>query len=293
MLYAVIDIGSNTVKIAVLDEEKIFSSPPVFFKASPLNLKSKVENNRLSPQAVTELCDLMSEFAAISRRLTKIPPIAFATASLRGLENTEEILREIYKKSGVSVQVISGETEALYSFLGATGSVKARAGVSVDLGGGSTELLSFRKNRIEKAVSLPFGCITLYHRFFDGQYDYEGCCRLIREHLEQSAPRLNGNSIILSGGSAKAVLRYKNVLEDKKCFTVGTRQFRRIEHHWRRGDAAVREKMEAILKDRFRLIPPAVAVFSQIADFYGKDQLFISKSGVREGCLLNHLQKKL
>ena len=46
MLYPIIDIGSNTVKLAVLDEEKLFMQAPVFFKAVPLGLKTKTENGR-------------------------------------------------------------------------------------------------------------------------------------------------------------------------------------------------------------------------------------------------------
>lgn len=292
MLYTIIDIGSNTVKIAVLDEENFCRSAPVYFKAVPLNLRSKIEQNRLRASAVEELCDLMLQFSQISQKMSPLPPIAFATASLRGLDNTNEVLNAVRQKTGIEVDLISGETEAYYSFLGARESVRAHAGISVDLGGGSTELLSFRNKNVLQSVSLPFGCITLYHRFFDQSYDYNACCRFIRRYLEAEAPPLSGNSILLSGGSAKALLKYKNMLEDKKSFTLGIRQFRRIRWHFRNGDEAVREKISLVLKDRYRLVPPALAVFSQIADFYQMPQVMVCRSGVREGCLIHHLQKK-
>ncbi len=294
MLYSVIDIGSNTVKIAVLDTENIFRQAPVFFKAIPFHIKSKIENNRLLEKETEELAEVIASFGEISGRLTKNPPIAFATASLRGLENLEEVLSAIRKKSGIPVSVISGETEAYYSFLGARGCVSARAGISVDLGGGSTELLAFRKNTVLKAVSLPFGCLTLYQMFFeDGKCDIPGCRAFVREKLKKSAPRMPGSSILLSGGSAKAVLRYKNFLEEKHNFTIQRKQFDKIEEHFLSGDLKERKKMEEVLKDRFRLIPPALIVFSEIAAHYRKDQLFVCRSGVREGCLLEFLEKKV
>ena len=176
MLYSVIDIGSNTVKIAVLDEERIFSQVPVFFKASPLNLRSKVENDNLKESAIGELCALLKQYLETSKRLTPNPPIAFATASLRGLKNSDRVLAAVKSEKGLDVSLISGETEALYSFLGARGSFPVKAGISVDLGGGSTELLAFRKNNVLKSVSLPFGCLTLYNTFFEnGKNDYQGC----------------------------------------------------------------------------------------------------------------------
>ncbi|MBR2615704.1 MAG: hypothetical protein IKC69_03405 [Clostridia bacterium] len=212
MLHPVIDIGSNTVKLAVLDEEEIFSQVPVFFKATPLGLRAKVENGRLTESAIEELCRLLEVYRQTELRLTPAPPIVFATASLRGLTNVEEVLARVSAETGLEVELISGETEALYSFLGARGSFPVKAGISVDLGGGSTELLSFRKNHVVESVSLPFGCLTLYQAFFEGEKrDYEGCYRLIDEHLKKSAPPLIGNSLLLSGGSAKALLRYKNI----------------------------------------------------------------------------------
>ncbi len=293
MLYSVIDIGSNTVKIAVLDEDELFSHAPVFFKAVPLNIKSKIRDQILPEEEIQKLALLVKEFAAISSRLTPNSPIAFATASLRGLKNLDNVLHEIEETSGIRVEVISGETEAYYSFLGAKGSVSSKAGISVDLGGGSTEILSYQKNKVLNAVSLPFGCLTLYHAFFEnGKNDMKACEEFILKHLKEMAPPAFGNSILLSGGSAKAVLRYKNMVENKKSFTIGTAQFQKIINHFENGEKKERDRIEAILKDRFRLIPPAVAVFSQIAKFYGKEQVFVCRSGVREGCLFHHLQKK-
>lgn len=292
MLYPIIDIGSNTVKLAILDEDKIFSQAPVFFKAAPLGLRTKIENNRLKEEAADELCELIDCYVQTAQRLTKTPPIVFATASLRGLENAGEVLRTIRERCKVDAALIDGETEAYYSFLGARGSCPVKGGISVDLGGGSTEILSFRKDRVIHSVSLPFGCLTLYQKFFaEGRSDFDGCSAFVREHLKELAPKMTGNSILLSGGSAKAVLKYKNFLQNKKSFTLGVKQMRKVKSHFDSGAREEKQKIEAVLKDRFRLIPPAVAVFSQIARFYGKDQVFVCRSGVREGCLFHFLQE--
>jgi len=290
MLYSIIDIGSNTVKIAVLDEERIFSSAPVFFKAVPLNLRSKVADNRLSEDATNSLCALLLEFSEISKRLTPTPPLTFATASLRGLDNAGEILKKIQTRCQLNVQIISGETEAYFSFLGAKGSSRAKSGIVVDLGGGSTEILSFQNQSVLSAVSLPFGCLSLYHAFFEAEDRFDSCCRYIRKELDKMAPKIPVNTVLLSGGSAKAVLKYKNILENKRSFSLGRRQFKRIRRHYHMGNTELRFKIEQALKDRYRLIPPALAVFSEILRFYEKDVSFVCRSGVREGCLLAHLQ---
>ncbi len=293
MLYPVIDIGSNTVKIAVLDEERLFHAAPVFFKAVPLNLRAKIQDGLLPEEAVKELCTLIREFSQIASRLTNTPPIAFATASLRGLHNAEEIQKRILDEAGIAVEIISGETEAYYSFLGAKGTFRVKSGISVDLGGGSTELVAFRKNTVVDSVSLPFGCLTLYHEFFsNGNMDFDGCNRLIRETLKKSAPRFRGSTILLSGGSAKAILRYKSFLENKTSYSVGLHQMKRIGRHFESGKPEEKKVIEGMLKDRFRLIPSALCVFRQIISHYGKEQAFICRCGVREGCLAHHLKEK-
>ncbi len=292
MLYPVIDIGSNTVKIAVLDEEHLFRQAPMFFKAVPLNLKSKIKDGKLGQEDIKELADLILSFREIAQRLTKQPPLAFATASLRGLQNMDQVIRTVKEVSGVHVEVISGETEAYYSFLGAKGCISARSGISVDLGGGSTELLAFVGNRVVGSVSLPFGCLTLYHAFFEDEpHKTRECEAFIRKYLEEMAPELPGNTILLSGGSAKALLRYKNILENKKNCTLTDEHFTLVSNHFYDGDAGEKKKIEEILRDRFRLVPPAAAVFSQIMKFYGKDRVLVCRSGVREGCLYHYLEK--
>lgn len=293
MLYPVIDIGSNTVKIAVLDDENLFKQAPVFFKAVPLNIKSKILDSRLPAESIEKLASLIKSFDEIAKRLTKIPPLAFATASLRGLANMDEVLKRVEEVSGIRVEVISGETEAFYSFLGARGCVSAKAGVSVDLGGGSTELLAFVGNRVVGSVSLPFGCLTLYHAYFENTpHKTEECESFIMDYLTRMAPKLPGNTILLSGGSAKALLRYKNILENKKNCTLTGDHFTLVAEHFYNGDPDEKKKIEEVLRDRFRLIPPAAAVFSQIMKYYGKDRVLVCRSGVREGCLYHHLGKK-
>ena len=289
MLYPIIDIGSNTVKLAVLDEEKYFSSAPVFFKAVPMCLRTRTVDGILPLEEIALLCDQVEEFVSISSRLTRIAPIAFATASLRGLKNQAEVLLAIRDRTGVNVEVLTGESEAYYAFLGALGNRSNLAGVTVDLGGGSTEILAFRKTEVLKSVSLPIGCLTLYERYFDhGKNDIVACREEIRSLLS-GAPQLPGSSILLSGGSAKALLCYKNMLEHRSNVSLSRRQMEKVLWHFDHGTPADHAKVKGILQDRYRLVPPAAAVFTEILAYYGKEQTIVSRSGVREGRLKAYL----
>lgn len=292
MLYPIIDVGSNTVKLSVLDEEKIFSSAPVFFKAVPLCLGAAVVNRILPDNAVDQLCDQLREYASISLRLTPNAPIAFATASLRGVVNQGEVLDRILLETGIRLEVLSGEQEAYYSFLGALGNRNNLSGVTVDLGGGSTEILSFKKSEVLSSVSLPMGCLSLYRRHFaDGQSDMVACREEIRSLL-LAAPTIPGSSVLLSGGSAKALLCYKNMLEKRNNMQLSRRQMEKVVWHFDHGSDKEHEKVKSVLHDRFRLVPSAVAVFTEILAHYGKEHALICRSGVREGRLKAFLSEK-
>lgn len=295
MLYPIIDIGSNTVKLSVLDSEKVFAPVPVFFKAVPLGLRGKIHENRLLPEAQEALCSLIAEYKAISSRLTQTPPLAFATASLRGLENAREILQDIENKTGIRVDLIPGESEAYFSFLGARGYHHYKSGFVVDLGGGSTEILSFRGKKVLKCVSLPFGCLTLTRTFFTDGADYEGCRSYIDALLKKNAPRPGGRELLLTGGSAKAVLKYKNTLSGKKNAAIPAKALKEIRENFAAPDSPEKQKLRETLKERFTLVPAAVTVFSAIAEFYRKDSMTVCKCGVREGYLSYHLagEKKI
>ena len=293
MLYPIIDIGSNTVKLSVLDSEQLFTAPPVFFKAQPLGLRSRVADGALLPDAIEELCELLKEYRAIAERLTREEPITFATASLRGLKNQAETVKEIREKTGLVTEVLSGETEAYFSFLGARGGKSHQAGCVVDLGGGSTEILSFRGKKVLKSVSIPFGCLTLYHSYFArGEEDYDSCRKAIRGYFQNDAPVIFGKHVLLSGGSAKAMLKYKNALAERRNSRVTRLQMDHILYHYTHGREQEIEEIRNLLKDRYPLIPPAVCVFQELCDLYGVDEVKVSKNGVREGCLFYHLQKK-
>ena len=292
MLYPVIDIGSNTVKIAILDADRLFSSHPIYFKAVPLGLRSKVENGRLCDCAIKELGAELAAFQNTAKQYTSQTPLAFATASLRGLDNVDEVLSYVLSESGIAVEVLSGDREAYYSFLGARRGAMRGTGIVADLGGGSMELVTFAGKNIKHSVSLPIGCLPLYHRYFEGEKDGFNECRAhVHSLLEQGAPPKKDGDLLLCGGSAKALLKYKNTLENKKNSVIGARQMRRIYHHYINPTLPEHKTMKTILKDRFRLVPPALAVFEELLDFYKIPRARVCKSGVREGRLFAYLHK--
>ena len=91
--------------------------------------------------------------------------IHISTASLRLISNKNEVLEEIERRTGIFVDLISGLEEAKLDFIGATLFTDLDEGVLIDIGGGSTELVSFQDGEMLESFSMPIGSLNTYNRF--------------------------------------------------------------------------------------------------------------------------------
>ena len=130
------------------------------------------------------VCSVLADFEKILNNLHVEKAAVFSTASLRNIENTEEAVRYIEKQTGIKVDVISGEEEAMLDFVGVTSLLKQDSGLVVDIGGGSTELVAFEKRRAQRAVSLPMGSLNIYKKFVDDILPTQKEQRQIKDYVQ-------------------------------------------------------------------------------------------------------------
>jgi len=85
---------------------------------------------------------------------------AFTTAALRNAKNSREAVAAIEERTGIKIQVISGDEEATFDFIGATHNLQNDSGLLIDIGGGSTEIVTYRDRQIQYKTSLPIGSLS-------------------------------------------------------------------------------------------------------------------------------------
>ena len=161
MKYALIDMGSNSIRLTVYDLKK--DSFQILFKEKIMaGLAGYVEHGRLTQDGIDCACQNLSEFQQTVDVL-EIPHLdVFATASLRNISNTLQAVEQIYQKTGLKVEVLTGEMEAAYGFFGAADDVSAENGLFIDIGGASTELAVFNRLQLQETISVPVGSLRLY-----------------------------------------------------------------------------------------------------------------------------------
>lgn len=164
MRVAAIDIGTNSVRLLVAEDR-----PPGFRdvdrRLTITRLGEGVDRSKvLSEKALARTLRCVAEYAAICGELNVAKMRVTGTSAVRDAANRSELFTGIRSLTGHEAEVLSGDTEARLTFMGAVSDLPGSDPVLlVDIGGGSTELV-FGSAVVEKAVSLNVGCVRMHER---------------------------------------------------------------------------------------------------------------------------------
>ena len=158
---AVIDIGSNSVRLVVY-EKLSRNLVSVFNEKALCGLGREVQSTGLlAPDAVAKALTSLRRFRALCR-IQKVGRVyAIATAACRDATNGPEFIAKAERICGVPIDILSGPREAKLSALGVISGTHDPDGIVGDLGGGSLELIDVRGNRVRSGVTLPLGSLAL------------------------------------------------------------------------------------------------------------------------------------
>jgi exopolyphosphatase/guanosine-5'-triphosphate,3'-diphosphate pyrophosphatase len=166
MSVAAVDVGSNSVRLLILDEQ----GERVLRRITTTRLAEGVDRTgRLADAAiertVAAITAFRDEWVAAGVATDGAHVRIAATSAVRDAEDRERFRAAVHEAVGVAVDVISGEEEAALGFAGASGAVPSiDPCLVVDVGGGSTELVVGREGEVLAAVSTRIGCVRLTER---------------------------------------------------------------------------------------------------------------------------------
>ena len=160
--FAVIDLGSNSVRMSVNALEKDGSYKLLQKLRATVRLsEGMTSDNFLKEEAMSRVIDAIVEFVNIAKDYKCASIAAVATAALRSAANKELFLSRVKEKAQLQFEIISGEQEAYYSYLAVKETVGITDGVIYDTGGGSTEITLVRGGEVKRAISLPLGAVIM------------------------------------------------------------------------------------------------------------------------------------
>ena len=168
MKLAAIDIGSNSIKLAVVDAAASDSFAVLCREKEVVRLAhNTLRRGHLAQEAIERAAACIKRFKTITEARGAEKVVAVATAAIREAKNSDRFVREIEQRTGVTVEILSGVEEArLIGLAASRGCTRGRGTtINIDIGGGSTELSLFRDGAPLTLISVKLGAVGLTERY--------------------------------------------------------------------------------------------------------------------------------
>lgn len=304
---AAIDIGTNSIHLVVARVAAGGRFEVVTTEKAMVRLGSSGSDmKRLAPKAIDRGIQALTRFRLVAEA-AGAPVRAVATSAVREAENQDVFIRRAREEAGVEVEVISGFEEARLIHLGVLQAVPVydvRALV-VDIGGGSTELVVGYQGETLAAASLKLGAIRLTRRFFPRERIRSAEREACRDHVRATlAPffreaRPHGiDLVVASSGTAQAVAAMASAargdappttfnLHEVTTTEVGEVVDRLVGAK----SLSVRKRIDGLDPSRADIAPAGALILHEVLVEAGVDSMVISGYALREGVLLDTLQR--
>jgi len=188
MRLGVLDVGSNTIHLQVMDAHPGARPTPATNYKVELRLTEYLDvSGAISASGVQLLNDAIQEAVAHARQNETDEILAFATSAVRDASNGAQIIADINKKHEIDLQVLNGDDEASMTFLAVRRWLGWSAGklLVLDIGGGSLEIASGVDENPDATISMPLGAARLTREFLSGDpYGSKGIKNL-EKHAEE------------------------------------------------------------------------------------------------------------
>lgn len=296
MNYAILDIGSNTIKMTIFSEE----GEILLRKSTPAGLISYVKNGILTEDGITLLADIMLQYDKIARDTGAERLYPFATASLRAASNHQEVIAEIEKRTSYKIDLVSGEEEAALSYYGVCKTLPDSKGpmILLDIGGGSLEIVA-PHHRL--ATSLPVGALAMYVKFVKNilptKEELEEIYRHTKTLAQNAGITKKSEDVCATGGSLRAFCRFhahvfKKTFSNDENYTVTREEI--VQLLTRVADMDLETKLTVIrlLPERTHTFATALTAILAILDTLGASCLTVVAGGAREGYFMKIKQKE-
>ena len=191
MKYAIIDIGSSIIKYKIYNYDNK-TIEPIIKNDERVGLISYREDNQLTQEGMTVLLSTLKKFQEYSSKLNVDKSYYFATASLRNITNTQEVLETVKCELNVDINILTGHQEADYSFNSLNMmEIPCDDGILLDIGGGSSEITIFKEKQVEKQESIPTGVLKIYKEHISLLYPNKEEQKIIIKDITHKIHELN------------------------------------------------------------------------------------------------------
>lgn len=290
---AVIDIGSNSVRLVIYRIEGRATAPILNEKVLVGLGRGVSQTKRLDPQSRTRAINTLVRFRYLVDALGLTDIHAVATAAVREAEDGLDFIADIKQFSGFDVSIISGEEEGRLSALGVLAGAPSATGIAGDLGGSSLELVALSDVNLNKGESWQVGPLAIGKL---DPFDPLTARRTIDKILQNSAVLASstGGEFHAVGGAWRALAKIDMIMRDYPLKVLHNYAMPRVNALTLCDFVAGQSKKSLSTIDgstgkRAETLPFAATLLRAVLDFAPIETVVISSHGLREGILFEQL----
>jgi len=310
---AVIDVGTNSVKLLVADVAG-HDVQPVCEESKQTRLgRGFYDTHRLQPEPIAKTAKAVMNYATKSRELSAVSIRVVATSAARDAVNPRELVSAIEVASGLKVEIISGDQEAEWAFQGVTTDPELATLplLLLDVGGGSTEFILGKGEHKHFQHSFPLGTVRLMEKIPQSDpptmEELAHCLDWLKTFFKQEVqPKLGpkmerekkadvtraGVQLVGTGGTASILARMELQADeyDRKNIEAARLSLERVRWHVKNLWSMPLEKRQQIIglpKKRADVILTGAAIYEAVMEEFGFADLRVTTRGLRFAAVMD------
>jgi exopolyphosphatase/guanosine-5'-triphosphate,3'-diphosphate pyrophosphatase len=295
--YAVIDVGTNSVKFHVGERAADGSWRTVVDRAELTRLGEGLEaQGRIGAEPIERTATAIEGMVEEAKRQHVLALAAVGTAGLRIASNGAEVVAAIQARTGVSVEVISGEEESRLAYLATRAALGRRSGslVVFDTGGGSSQFTFGHDTTVDERFSVNVGAVRYTERYALDRVVPPPVLREAMAAIATDLSRIDGHrapdTLVAMGGATTNIAAVKHQMARYDATVVQGTVLDRAEidrqiELYRSRDAAGRRSVVGLQPKRADVILAGACIIRTVMEKLGKQELTVSDRGLRHGVL--------
>jgi len=296
--YAVIDVGTNSIKLHVGERVPAGTWRAIVDRAELTRLGEGLEKKgEITPEAAERTANAIADMVGEAKRDGVRAIVAVGTAGLRIARNSASVLDTIRERTGTSIEVIPGEEEGRLAYLAVKEGLGMPGGTLVvfDTGGGSTQFTFGRGSRVDERFSVDVGAVRYTERFGLAGAVAADVLRSALATIAADLSRIDGHrrpdALVAMGGAVTNITAVKHGLTTYDPNVVQGTVLDRAEidrqiEMYRSRDAAQRRSIAGLQPKRADVILAGACIVRTVMEKLGQRSLTVSDRGLRHGLLV-------
>jgi len=299
---AIIDIGSNSARLVIFEKTSRYGFHLICEQKSKVRIGEGAyeKEGYLQPPAMKRAFQALHSFLHTIEKYQAHKILCVATSALRDAPNGKLFVKWIKKELGLSIKIINGNREAEYGAIAANNLLPVHEGITIDIGGGSSDMALIKNGTILDTYSLNLGTVRLKELFFDKEMSLKEINRKATTYIENELKKLpehfQTTLAIGIGGTARTLSKgimklCDHPLDKLHAFSYKIGDFSEYLQTIPLSSAKNLKKF-GLKKNRYDTIREGTLIWNKILSHIGAETVITSSVGVREGIFLGQTLKR-